>query len=843
MDDTEYWTAVQALRAFHIGIRESTIRSALRFFGSIRPVKKPEALDWSPHLMAASLVTLGAPETLQDGALRIAQGCLQDPDADSDRKDAASYLLERLGNERASSLARSRGLSPERELPLGPLALDLFKRNLQLSVAVGDKRVRVNEFQRQFWDSANSSKWMSVSAPTSAGKSHIVRVWLEALIESRDDFHAAYIVPTRALIEEVSRELESTLGTRATITTLPWGSRIGTRPHEIFVLTQERLHLLLRQKQDLNFDLIFVDEAQKLADGMRGVLLQRALDEATLRGDPQVVFASPLTSNPELLVDGTDGSRTALLSETVTVNQTLLHVNQRPRQPTLWDMRAFIDGQAVPVGEFDLPARPVPESKRLALVAVALGRSHSGNVVYANRPSDAEKTAGQIADALNDHWAPDQSVLDVIDLIKKTIHPQFLLAAYLLRGVAFHYGNLPLLIREAVERLFRDGAIRYLVCTSTLLEGVNLPCQNLFVREPRKGNNTPMSPSDFWNLAGRAGRWGVEFQGNVICVDTDRAGWTQTPIRRERQHISRATDAVEREFVPLLEYIGTETAVSDTTANPLLQSLFGILASTRRRSQSISSLSWLSLTEQEAEAADRIVDDALAKVHLPPDLQQMHAGISPFALQRLFDYFVQSGERETFELPPPESDDALDSYRRAISLCAEYLGADFTNIPGRHFSLALLFIDWMRGRPLSLLVSKRLGWLRRNNREIRLPQEIRQVLTDVEQYARFEGPLYLACYADVLNAAFPAAQDAPAPPDIAMLMELGVSRTTEVSMMGLGLSRTTVVSLAEHVVPDDLDIEACVVWLREHDFDALGFPALVSAEIKAALMRAELRQT
>ncbi|MFZ4892863.1 DEAD/DEAH box helicase [Plantibacter sp. Mn2098] len=457
MNDDEYWGKVAALPAFTDGVRLSTLKSALSFFADVRPEAVITSVDWDRYLLVASLVTLEAPEAVQSGALRIVQGCVQDIAASAGQKEAAEYLLRRLGNERAAELAHKKGLAADSEdgVSASPLSLDLIRRTLELSVDGGDHRVPVNYFQRQFWSSAEKSRWTSVSAPTSAGKSHIVRLWLEKQIASQPQYRAVYLVPTRALIEEVSRELESALGDRATVTTMPWDMRVDQKPHELFVLTQERLHILLRKRPEMTFDLIFVDEAQKLNDGARGVLLQRTIDEAARRGEPKIIFASPLTSNPGLLVEGVPGPSTALVSETVTVNQTLIHVNQQPGNTRLWNMIALVSGERVPIGEFDLPARPVPESKRLSLVAVALGGKHSGNVVYANGPSDAEKTAGQICDALSaSNWEVSEATLEVIELIEKTIHPQYLLADYLKQGVAFHYGNMPLLVREAVERLF-----------------------------------------------------------------------------------------------------------------------------------------------------------------------------------------------------------------------------------------------------------------------------------------------------------------------------------------------------------------------------------------------------
>lgn len=53
------------------------------------------------------------------------------------------------------------------------------------------------------------------------------------------------------------------------------------------------------------------------------------------------------------------------------------------------------------------------------------------------------------------------------------------------------------------------------------MEGVNLPAKSIFLRGPQRGRNKPLSEVDFWNLAGRAGRQGKEFQGNIICIDSN----------------------------------------------------------------------------------------------------------------------------------------------------------------------------------------------------------------------------------------------------------------------------------------------------------------------------------
>ena len=77
-------------------------------------------------------------------------------------------------------------------------------------------------------------------------------------------------------------------------------------------------------------------------------------------------------------------------------------------------------------------------------------------------------------------------------------------------------GYLPSTIRARIESLYKDGKIRTLFCTSTLLEGVNLPADNLFITSHKNGGD--MSPVDFRNLMGRVGRIEFNLYGNVFLV-------------------------------------------------------------------------------------------------------------------------------------------------------------------------------------------------------------------------------------------------------------------------------------------------------------------------------------
>jgi hypothetical protein len=241
-------------------------------------------------------------------------------------------------------------------------------------------------------------------------------------------------------------------------------------------------------------------------------------------------------------------------------------------------------------------------------------------------------------------------------------------------------------------------------------------------------------------------------------------------------------------------------------------------------------------------AIQHAVEDALEPLEIPASLVARHAGISPISMQRLLDLFRTYDDKSDLVIAPPESDDAVLAMVRALGRIGKSIASSF-GPEARMFMLALLIIQWMRGFPLARIISSRISYMNDRNREYKLPALIRSCMSDVEQYARFEAPKYLACYVDVLRLHLQqeGLEDQMTElPDIAMLLELGVSRDTELSLMTLGLSRSAAISIGEFIAADDLDSAACLSWLRAHDLEALAIPKLRSPSYSRTSMK---RQT
>ena len=87
-------------------------------------------------------------------------------------------------------------------------------------------------------------------------------------------------------------------------------------------------------------------------------------------------------------------------------------------------------------------------------------------------------------------------------------------------GIFTHHGNTPHGVRLAVEHALKEGLGCFVLCTSTLAQGVNLPIRYLLVTSARQGGEN-IKVRDFHNLIGRAGRSGMHTEGSVLFADPD----------------------------------------------------------------------------------------------------------------------------------------------------------------------------------------------------------------------------------------------------------------------------------------------------------------------------------
>lgn len=848
------WLTSEAINVDVKKLTQLTVSSEIDSLTERFSCESPQSeFDWERLLLAGSFLARSDERQHQEVALRIATAAVT-LDTKMSVGDAGAVLLEKLSNQRAAKLAEDRDLvSSGRDARLGSsMRLEAYRRQIEDSVLVeaDGTWLNVNEFQKKFWSGASSDDaWLSASAPTASGKTFLVLQWLiDRMLTSTTEV-VAYLAPTRALVTEIESSLKELLGDseKIEVSSLPLKEKylaaISGKKKVIFVFTQERLHLLANVLEDeIDVDLLIVDEAHKIGDHQRGVILQDAI-ERIVRTNPKVkaVFVSPATQNPdELLADAPAGtSRVAVDSDIPTVLQNVILAEQVPRKPKEWNLDLATEEGSIPIGVLTLANKPAGIRKRLAFIAAAAGE-RGGTLVYCNGAAEAEEIALLISQLTSPEKTDDQELLDLADLARKGVHKRYQLAPLVERGVAFHYGNMPALIRMEIERLFRLGKIKFLACTSTLIEGVNLSCRTIIVRGPRKGKGNPMEPHDFWNLAGRAGRWGNEFQGNIICIEpNDKKAWPTGVPKRSRYPIQRETDSVMTHIDGLTQYLETRPSIqlSELEDADQFEQVGAFLLNTYLRLGSLSKAGFAKRHDtNDLAALDAKLSEIATSIKVPIEVSTRHPGVNAVGLQRLLNAFHEyEGDVENLLPAPSES---VDSYDRYVTVMRRINSNIFpTFLPDGLIPLhALIVVEWLRGLSLSVIIRKRIEYHQRNNKKFKLAVLIRDTMVIVEQTARFKAPKYISAYVDILNLFLVAVgrddlidEDL----DIGVALEFGVSTLTLLSLMELGLSRMSAVELYEKIAKDDLDKEGCISWIKEHApaFEGMDIPNLIVREV------------
>ncbi|MDQ2105075.1 DEAD/DEAH box helicase [Azospirillum isscasi] len=385
---------------------------------------------------------------------------------------ALRVVLGRLGN--FPSLAtRAEVESSGNLLPLA-LATEEAAFSETRKVTFTHQTIYLTDFQHDLWTSLVNKQRVAVAAPTSAGKSFILQNYLASVFEKQVSCTVVYVVPTRALIAQVADDLtaqfENFEGNKPEILTVPLDAEAPLPSRAIYVMTQERVQLALISHSDFSANIIIVDEAHTISDGSRGVLLQWVIDDLLSRHTAsQILFASPTIRNLDVfgkLFGLEDVIEFTSVEPTVAQNFLIVSVTNASRGKITVSTAGDGTRKLAEVANIELKQTLASRIEKLLHVSAVLGMGQS-NIVYANGPAEAEKIAVQLSDLFSNRaTTPEQ--LALADLAREAIHPKFVLAECVKRGVAFHYANIPTQLRRAIETAVSAGHIDYLVCTSRL---------------------------------------------------------------------------------------------------------------------------------------------------------------------------------------------------------------------------------------------------------------------------------------------------------------------------------------------------------------------------------------
>ena len=395
----------------------------------------------------------------------------------------------------------------------------IFEREKKI-VESQNKSYLITEFQKELWQGLKINDEIAISAPTSSGKSFIIKKFLIDKLSVENSYRVLYIVPSRALINQVSEDFISEIKDSIHIkTTFVAENELFEK--EIYILTPERCIKVL--SSDLRINFVFVDEIQGIEDtGGRGLTFEYVFNELSAKyPDANFVTAGPNITNPSKtffeIFDRESSAISTRLSPVFQIKLTLKNIEQGVF--TVKVQNSEKKNQTF-IHDFGFDFSKLKSLGEQIAHLIEKVAPDDFNIVYVSDGDLAQKWARKYSDIKKVDGELNSEVKELVDFLKEDIHKKYFLIECLKKGIAYHHSSLPDIVRKEIEVLFINEKIKTLFCTSTLLEGVNLPANNLFTFQPKK-DNTPLTKFEFGNLIGRAGRLKSSLYGTVYYIEKD----------------------------------------------------------------------------------------------------------------------------------------------------------------------------------------------------------------------------------------------------------------------------------------------------------------------------------
>ncbi len=397
------------------------------------------------------------------------------------------------------------------------------------------------------------------SAPTSFGKSSVVIDTINELICCDKIKKVLFILPTKALINEYRRKIKKSIE-NITIIENPHVTTDFSKV--IYLYTPERFLVFYENNKNVKIDYVVNDEAQILVNINkkkcvgRSILLAKILSIISENKTP-IIFLLPYVSKPF----------DTFIFKYININkEDIIQISD--------DMLPFVSNNYYMLD--------VDENGDL----FKYDFSKDAGLKFANKKYIATSNHGFNKNNLED-WA--YIIIDnldkiislekkfiifctnknkikliaqrlikngtckienisyrmqaLINYIETNIGSEFELITFFLNGIAVHFSEIDSYIRRQVEIIFNEeNDIKGIICTSTLLQGVNLNAQNLIMIYGNKFSAIGNVDIDYRNLIGRSARLGINIQGNIYNIAYNKN------IEREGEKLYSSSDPVKINF-------------------------------------------------------------------------------------------------------------------------------------------------------------------------------------------------------------------------------------------------------------------------------------------------------
>lgn len=395
----------------------------------------------------------------------------------------------------------------------------------------------LSDFQKEIWEKIDKNKVLGISAPTSAGKSYIILLKTIELMQ-KNDCDIVYIVPTLSLVNQVYSDYSDMLKRNDINDTrifMSYSEDIDDSVNKIFVVTQEKL-IDIFDSNEYKFRrkvILVVDEIQNIEhvqddDEIRSKVLYDVLNEFKNSDLAfKIIFSGARVNDIDELANQVFNIKIANKIETKTSPVLSITYSVIKKEKEFY-LRQYVSLKKKPTEIL------IENSNK-----ICIGKTSYTNEVYqyisnivkcmnTNKNIIFSPTVNQARKIALNLEIPESNIDRLLEELilyyENTVHKNYGLCTTLKNNIAYHHGKMPQHVRRTIEIAMKQGIIQNLVCTTTMIQGVNLPAQNIIVRNPylftkRKTNVKNLTSYEMANLRGRAGRLLKDFVGRTFVLD------------------------------------------------------------------------------------------------------------------------------------------------------------------------------------------------------------------------------------------------------------------------------------------------------------------------------------